>query len=161
MQAGMRQMVHFVVVAAAWLLVFSSTAFVQSNPFIGTWKLNLAKSKYDPGPPPMSRTEVIETWEMDGVKVTITVVGAAGKSRATETSYHYDGKDQNITGGRNAFAAKRVDANTVLMKFKDGGKDIGRSKTVLSNNGKTMTVTLTGINTQGHKIHEVMVFDKQ
>jgi hypothetical protein len=28
----------------------------SSNPRLGTWKLNVAKSKYDPGPAPQSNT---------------------------------------------------------------------------------------------------------
>jgi hypothetical protein len=34
-----------------------------SDPFVGTWKLDLAQSKYDPGPRPKSQTR---TWETAG-----------------------------------------------------------------------------------------------
>ena len=29
----------------------------QKDPFVGTWRLNIAKSKYSPGPPPKSQVE--------------------------------------------------------------------------------------------------------
>jgi hypothetical protein len=38
-------------------------SFAQTSPLIGTWKLNLAKSKYSPGPPPRSGTAI---WEAAG-----------------------------------------------------------------------------------------------
>ena len=108
----------------------------------------------------MSRTEVIEPWQTDGVKVTITIT-TDGKTRVTETFYHYDGKDYKPTGGVNTFVPKRVDANTVTMTFKQGGKVVATSKSVLSKDGKVRTLTLTGTNAKGQKVHEVMVFDKQ
>src|ERR1700681_77158 len=118
MQARMRQILHFAAVAVCLVVVFGGTALAQSNPNLGTWKLNVAKSQFDPGPPPTSQTSVIEAWETDGVKITTTVVLADGKTRAGDTSYHYDGKDYKTLGGRGTFAAKRVDANTVAMMFK-------------------------------------------
>jgi hypothetical protein len=30
--------------------------FAQSDPFLGIWQLDVAKSKYIPGPPPKSQT---------------------------------------------------------------------------------------------------------
>ena len=40
-----------------------------TNPFVGTWKLDVAKPKCDPGPPPKSLTVTIDT-AGQGVKVT-------------------------------------------------------------------------------------------
>ncbi len=51
----------------------SQSVFAQADPFIGTWVLNLAKSKYQPGPAPKTQTSIYEA-SGQGVKVT-TIVG--------------------------------------------------------------------------------------
>ena len=65
----------------------------------GTWNLNLAKSRFDPGPPPKSdsRTYVDSA---QGVTVTVNIVTASGSTIAEHSSYAYDGKDYPITGAR-------------------------------------------------------------
>jgi hypothetical protein len=55
----MKRLFLFATVVALTLTV-SGLLPAQSNPSIGTWKLNLAKSKYSPGPPPKSQTTKIE-----------------------------------------------------------------------------------------------------
>ena len=65
---------------------------------LGTWKLNLAKSKFDPGPAPKSRTEVYEAWETDGITFTGTTVQADGTRATAGFSAHYDGKDYKLIG---------------------------------------------------------------
>jgi hypothetical protein len=59
--------------------LFCGAAWGADNPFVGTWKLNLAKSKFDPGPPVRSRTVTVEP-AGDGVKWSIEQVDANGKS---------------------------------------------------------------------------------
>jgi hypothetical protein len=68
MQARTRRMPLFAVIAVALGVVLGGRALAQTDPNLGTWKLNVAKSKYDPEPPPMSETRVFEPWESDGVK---------------------------------------------------------------------------------------------
>jgi hypothetical protein len=51
------------------LAVVSGSLFAQSNPLVGIWKLNVEKSKYNPGPAPKSLTRTVEP-NGDGVKDT-------------------------------------------------------------------------------------------
>ena len=45
------------IVVGAGVLIAAVLATAQSkDPFVGTWRLNVAKSKYSPGPPPKSQT---------------------------------------------------------------------------------------------------------
>jgi hypothetical protein len=94
---------------------------------LGTWKLNLAKPKYDPGPPPTSETVVIEPWETDGIQATTAVVLPDGTSVTGRWSAHYDGKDYKIAGVSDfdTIAYDRVDANTVAFTAKYGGNVSG------------------------------------
>src|SRR5262249_45899703 len=68
------------VLAAVLVLSASaaSLAIQQADPFVGTWKLNLAKSKYDPGPAPKSTTAVYEVVQ-GGYKQTTDSIDAADK----------------------------------------------------------------------------------
>ena len=135
----------------------------EDRQLLGTWKLNLAKSKFDPGPPPMSETRVFEAWETDGVKMTITVVGADGTRGTLGFSNHYDGKDYKLTGSPDfdTVAAKRVGANTVAFTLKRSGKVVETGRDVVSKKGKVRTLTATGMTSQGQKVNVVAVYDKQ
>src|SRR5438105_6139641 len=93
-------------------LAFVPLAFGADDNFLGTWKLNLEKSKFDPGPPPKSMTVTIEAAE-DGVKVTTTGESADGTPINGSFTAKYDGKDYPVTGGpADSIATKEVDANT-------------------------------------------------
>ena len=84
--------------AAVVLLIPSSrTAFAQSDPLIGTWKLNLTKSKFDPGPPPQSSTMHYEP-AGQGFRDTVTGVDAQGKPTTSVFMMIYDGKFYPTTG---------------------------------------------------------------
>ncbi len=131
----------------------------DSNNFIGTWKLNVEKSKFDPGPMPKSLTMTIEASD-GGVKNSST--GEQGDGTPINSSYtaKYDGKDYPVTGDT-TIAMKEVNANTHTYTQKRGGKVSGTGRGVISNGGKTMTLTLTGTNAEGKKFHNVTVYDKQ
>lgn len=161
-QAGMRP-AHLFAVIAVTFVVFGGTALAQSDNTLGTWKLNIAKSKYDPGPPPMSETRVYEAWETDGVRATHARVQSDGTRVTLGFSAHYDGKDYKYTGSPDydTIVMKRVDANTIESTLKKGGKVVQTTKAVVSSGGKVRTITYTGTNAKGQKVNNVVVFDKQ
>jgi len=161
----MRKRLLVPVVAVAMVLgVLASTALAQSsNPHLGTWKLNLAKSRFDPGPAPTSDTRDFVVWDTDGVRHTVTTVRVDGTTSVTGYSAHYDGKDYTFTGSPTAdtVSLRRVDANTLETTLKFGGRVVQMSESVVSKDGQTRTVTVTGTDAQGRKINNVMFFDKQ
>ncbi len=130
---------------------------------VGTWKVNLAKSKYDPGPPPKTPNVIKIEADGDGIKVTNDGVNAEGQPTHVTYSATYDGKDYPETGNPNAdtISIKRINANTIETITKKGGKMMLTSRTVISNGGKLRTTTQNGTNAQGQKIHNVIVADKQ
>ncbi len=129
---------------------------------VGTWKVNLAKSKYSPGPAPKSQTLKLEAAE-DGVKYTADGIGADGKPTHQEFTAKYDGKDYPFKGNPDAdtISYKRIDANTVEAATKKEGKATVTAKIVVSKDGKTRTVTMTGKNAQGKDVNNAVVYDKQ
>jgi hypothetical protein len=129
---------------------------------VGTWKLNVAKSKYDPGPPPQSQTLKVEAVGK-GEKVTSETLTADGKKVTVTYTANFDGKDYPLTGSPMAdtVSLKRRDARTTERTDKKGGKVVQVLTRVVSVDGKTMTVTLKGTNPQGQAVNNVIVFDKQ
>ena len=147
--------------AAATVLSLGARTADDSN--IGTWQLNVAKSKYTPGPAPKSQTLVIEGWGDDGVTYKSDSVSADGQSAKSEAQVKYDGKFYPVTGNPDAqmVAYKRINANSVHITTQVGGKQNSSGMIVVSNDGKTRTLTLVGTNAKGQKIDNVIVYDKQ
>jgi len=133
-----------------------------SDARIGTWKLNVAKSKYSPGPAPQSLTVKVEP-SGQGEKATAEFVNADGTRTTTQYTANFDGKDSPLTGSRIAdtVSLKRIDARTTERTDKKGDKVAQTLRRVVSQDGKTMTVTTKGTNAQGQAVNNVVVFDKQ
>jgi hypothetical protein len=133
-----------------------------TDPASGTWELNLAKSKFSPGPPPKSQTRTYEVTGGD-VKYSLKGVDAEGKPTLVQYTAKYDGKDYPVTGSQDfdAIALKRVDAASAQASLKKGGKTIQTSMRVVSKDGKTLTLTTTGKDAKGQAVNNVLVFDKR
>jgi hypothetical protein len=146
------------------LVVFSQSGFAQSDPSVGTWQLNVAKSKYDPGPAPKSNTLTIEA-AGQGVKVNTKGIDAAGNPTGTQYATALDGKDTpvTLTGSTDydTVALKRIDERTVEGTRKKAGKVVQTYSRVVSQDGKTMTITTKGTNAKGEKVNNVVVYEKK
>jgi hypothetical protein len=158
-------MKHFLTCAAVALL--SVTGLVaQSNPMIGNWKLNLAKSKFTPGPAPKSQSATIEA-AGDGIKnVTKGVAADGGAIDYQYTATSLDGKDYPITGsappsGGDSIAVKRVDPYTFTSTIKKAGKPVQTNKVVYSKDGKLRTITIKGTGKDGQPTSTVAVYERQ
>ena len=140
----------------------ANLAAQATDPIIGTWKLNLAKSTYSPGPPPKSLTVTFEAAGA-GLKITSSGVDAQGNPTATSYTGQFDGKDYPVTGspGYDSQSLKRINASTVQSTRKKAGKVVQTAMRVVSKDGKTYTTTTDGTNAAGKKIHDVAVFEKQ
>jgi len=143
------------------VLVLGSIAQAADNQ-AGTWKLNVAKSKYSPGPAPKEGTLTIES-QADGLKFTIHGTDAEGKAVHMEFSPKYDGKDYPATGmpGADTISMKKIDDNTIETVSKKGGKPLITTKSVVSKDGKTRTSSQKGTNAKGEKVNNTIVYDKQ
>ena len=154
-----------VVVAILAVCLFATSSlsgFAQTDPFIGTWKLNLAKSKFSPGPSPKSQTITYEAVGQ-GVKFTAKGTNAEGKPINGQATANYDGKDYPVTGNPDwdTIAFKRIDAYKVEVTRKKAGKVVSTNTRVVSNDGKTMTITEKGVNAKGENFNNTLVFEKQ
>jgi hypothetical protein len=133
-----------------------------SDPRIGTWKMNASKSKFNPGPPPQDLMVKVEP-AGQGEKVTADISNADGTRTTTVYTANFDGKDYPLTGSPTAdtVSLKRIDSRTTERTDKKGGKVVTTLKRVVSQDGKTMTVTTKGTNPDGQATNNVIVFEKQ
>ena len=129
---------------------------------VGTWKLNVAKSRFRPGPPPVAETRIYQA-QPKGVKTTVTTTWADRTSTTVEYPANYDGKDYPVEGSRDvdAVVLTRMDDFTSAAILKHAGKEIGVARRVVSRNGKTMTISYKGVNTRGDQVDNVVVYDRQ
>ena len=159
----MKRVLQFVAIALL-AVVGSSLVHAQSNPLVGTWKLNVTKSKFDPGPAPKSLSRTVEA-QGEGVKYTFDGLSGDGKPLAYSFAVKFDAKDNPIMGsmpsGADTISAKRIDSNNFEATLKKGGKVIGTSKVTVSKDGMVTTVESKGTNAAGVKTHDVQVYDKQ
>ena len=147
----------------ATLAAFATSASAQSaDRGMGTWKLNVEKSKYSLGPAPKSLTAKFEP-AGKGVKLTTEGVGADGKPNATEYTANYDGKDVPLKGSPAADTVSlvRKDAQTTIRTDKKAGKVVQTLTRVVSKDGKSFTVTVKGTSAKGEPVNNLLVFEKQ
>ena len=149
--------------AAGMLLALAVLGAQGTDPFIGTWKLNVAKSKYTSGAAPKSQTATYEA-AGSGYKVSVRLEPASGPVMEWSFTTNLDGKDAPITGSNpngDTIAAKRVNATTLEFTSRKGGKVTLTQRNVVAADGKSRTVTTTGTDAQGQKVDTVAVFEKQ
>ena len=139
--------------------MLSAATLAQSNdPLIGTWKLNVAKSKGV-----KSGSTVIEAVGK-GIKLTVDLAPADGPASHWSFSANYDGKDNPVTGNSpygNSAALTRVDDRTIRITSKQDGKVTTTSTIVVSADGKTRTTTIKGTDLKGQPVDVVSFYEKQ
>ncbi|MGA2399619.1 MAG: hypothetical protein ABSG30_16375 [Steroidobacteraceae bacterium] len=150
-----------IVVIALLSTLFVGTAAFAADAVVGTWKLNVAKSKFS-GTAPKSGTRVYSEGA-DGTTLDQKIVGADGKAMSMHASLTYDGKPHALTGNPDADSGtgKAIDARTSDFALTKDGKAVGTVHRVVSANGKTLTVHNKGTHADGTSYDDTLVFDKQ
>jgi len=147
----------FIVCLAAW----------ADDPQVGTWKVNLAKSNFKTAPPPKSQTVTIVPAGKDGIKLTVNAINTNGEKSIIEYAAQYDGKEYPRTEtGAGAVAGqtvtlRRIDSHTAERVAYLKGKKLTTEKWEISKDGKTRTVTQSGVSAQGQPVDNVLVYEKQ
>ena len=151
--------------AAALAAVIVATAGIAgaADHWLGTWKLNLAKSKYDP-PELAPKSQTITRVAVEGgMKIITDGVDAQGQATHNEYSARFDGKDYPWTGQANAdtISLLRIDDEYYEAIWKLKGEVTITSNTVVSKDGKTLTTTQSGKDAPGRTVLNKTVFDRQ
>jgi hypothetical protein len=147
------------------IAVAASPLLAEDSPFVGTWKLNTAKSKFEPGPAPKSLSRTVEA-QGDGLKYSFEGVAGDGSAIAYSFASNLDGTDSAVTGtgtpaGADSLALTRVNSHKVHGTMKKDGKQIGTTEAEVSKDGKVVTVKSKGKTSDGKAFRMTSVYDKQ
>lgn len=144
------------------LSLSSAHAASADDPVLGTWRLNVAKSQFTPGPGWQSQVRTYQATP-EGVAVTWTGVDAKGEKMQVSYAYAYDGNDYPMLGSASydTLTAVRIDAWTVRSEEKRDGKTVAVAVRTVSRDGKMLTITDKGTNRKGQAFAQLLVFDRQ
>jgi hypothetical protein len=151
-------------VAVVCLALFGSM-FADSTAFVGTWKLNLDKSKYPVGQAPKSLTRMVSA-DGDNVTYKFDGVGPDGTAFSFSFTTKLDGTDAEVSGtgvpyGADHIAIKQVNSHMSSATLKKGGKIVGTTSATVSHDGKMATLTSKGTDANGKPTKSVSIYDKQ
>src|ERR671925_757740 len=147
-------------------LAGSALIFAQrSDPFVGTWKLNLAKSKYTGAAAPKSDTLTFEAQD-NGLRLTREGIAADGSRIAYSFATSLDGKPVPVSGsgtpgGADMEAVKRINSNTTTATYTKAGTVVATTRNVVSKDGKVMTIMVRATNANGQPVNTLAAYDKQ
>jgi hypothetical protein len=152
--------------AAVILTLVAASASAQSkdDPSIGTWKLNVAKSKFTPGPPIKADTRSYDV--QDGwLIVTTETTQASGEKTGVRFAAKFDGRDYPQIG---RFAPtvtlityEPVDQLTLKYTQRDtSGKIVSTNTRTVSADGKTMTIEQRSTDANGRPVVNVELFER-
>jgi hypothetical protein len=132
----------------------------MTNPHMGTWKLNEAKSKFPAGAP--KNHTVVYDAAGDDTKVTVDGTDGGGATH-NEWTGKFDGKCYAVTGDAtaNQRCYRVVNGHTMTFTNKLAGQVVVNGRIAVSMNGKMRTLTTTGTDAKGKRIRSVAVYDKQ
>ena len=149
----------------AGLLVFMVQFTVTQNQlFVGSWKVDVAKSRYQPGPGPKSEILRFEPVG-EGFKVSLDGVNEQGPYHSEGTG-KFDGIDVPVAAtparqARFTYAFSRIDDHTWDIVIKVNGERRILVHNVVSDDGKTMRGVSTAVTNQGQTTSQVVIYEKQ
>jgi hypothetical protein len=151
--------------ALALLVLTSGTAAAQiSDSWLGTWKLNLAKSTFDPASlAPRDQTSKL-TRSGDGLTAITDGTDAQGKKIHTEITYKLDGAEYEYKGAPDPKTTRvytRIGDNVYQFVTKVDGRNTTTSRVNVLADGKTRTIVTGGRDAQGRRIDNLSFWDRQ
>ena len=133
--------VALVTVGAGSALTAQTAASKEPDSLIGAWRLNVAKSRYRPGPAPSSETR---TYVREGENVQGVILRAFpdGRRERIEYTANYD-REYPVTGTEDYdhVVLKRIDRYTSEAVLSHAGRVFGTARRVIASDGKSMTIT--------------------
>jgi hypothetical protein len=144
------------------IIAVGTGSALAADAVVGTWKLNVAKSTFSPGPAPKSQTRIYAE-SAQGMTVTVKTTTTDGKDSVTTLTFKEDGKQYPMSGNPeiDMVSVTSVDALTVHSTQMKAGATVGTAIRTVSKDGKTLTFAQKGTHANGVKYDDVSVYDKQ
>jgi hypothetical protein len=151
-----------VLVAGLMVLTMPQFAGAQIQQFVGTWKADVAKSKYEPGAAPRNETLRFEP-AGDGFKVSLDGVNQQGPYHSEATG-KFDGVDVPVEAAPSrqakfTYSFSRIDDRTWDIVIKVNGQRRIVVHNVVSEDGKTMRAVSTV--TPRNQVNQDVIYEKQ
>jgi hypothetical protein len=158
----MNKFLQMLTLGFVFALGATTVASAADDPAIGTWTLNLDKSKFHDGTAPKSMTRTYSAGAT-GTDMKVTGVAADGTAISQTVTLTYDGKDCAVTGGSvyDTLSLTKINGSTVKSVLKKDGKIVGHTTRSISGKGKVLTLSTALKTPKGGTTHDVAVFDRQ
>ena len=134
------------------------------DPFVGAWKLNTGKSEFDPNHRPAAGTIVFELDPQGCYLMRAEGINAQGRKVAERPQeFIPDGKQYPVPDFPGLkTVATRLDPNTIQVEVsREDGSTVGQGKYVVSADGKSLTATTSGFDTQLRRFETRTMWDRQ
>ena len=133
--------VALVTLSAQSALTAQSAASKEPDGLLGAWGLNVAKSRYRPGPAPSSETRTYVPQGEDVIGVILRTF-PDGRRERIEYTANYD-REYPVTGTEDYdhVVLKRLDKFTSEAVLSHAGRVFGTARRVIAADGKSMTIT--------------------
>lgn len=161
MFSNLRKATRVLILAIMAPIVFCLSA-EAADPLAGTCELNLEKLKFNPGPPPKSKTRVYEVTGQQE-KMVATTIDVTGNQTTQQYSANRDGKDYPFEGWQIAdtVSVVPVDMFTFNYTMKKAGVEVVTGTRMVSKDGRVLTFPVKFTNPKGQVVDNVEVFDKR
>lgn len=153
-----------VLIAMCILSVSPPVAIAQDDFHVGGWQLNLAKSTFNPGPAPKRQTlwYKAEAGQMTALLQGLDAEGRPISPDVGNLVIYFDGKDHpTVRPGYDSSVWTRLSPRKYVVHRKKNGKVVLTSTNVVSDDGKTMTITTNGTDENGLPVNNIRVYDRQ
>jgi hypothetical protein len=165
MRGSLRSSVRVLACSAFVAACLAPAAIAQSesrpaDAFLGTWRLDLSRSKYSPGPAPRSETRI---YARDETGMTGRIERHYADGRREIIDYRADSDHDSPVSGTQAYDAVRfrqIDARTTEAVLSHAGRVFGTARRSISENGQTLTITFRRIE-PGDMVYNVAVYHKE
>jgi hypothetical protein len=147
------------------LVLGVATAAMAADPIIGSWKLNIAKSKFaSNGPPaPKEQTEVYREPNPGQIELTYKSTEKDGSSYQLILGWPAQGGTVKVLQGDprgTSWVEALIAGEWYAMYLRDGTQFASRHK-VVSKDGKTLRQMFRSVDEQGKPYELLLVFDRQ
>ncbi|MCG8413941.1 MAG: hypothetical protein MI746_06960 [Pseudomonadales bacterium] len=144
-------------------LLLAGGVGAQTNPFIGTWELDLEDSEFYDGTPPQKQTRIYEN-RGDGLYAfTMQSTNADGSEFSSSATYRYDGEPHPVTitnGNQSQVVYEYIDRRTVQYTLLVDGEETQRGTKRISNNGRSFSLRVRITLPDGDRVTNVLMFRK-
>jgi hypothetical protein len=153
------------VAAVVIIALLSAVSFVRAQvpeDWVGTWRLNVEKSIYNPGPPPYRRGTMKVDLLGDQIRFAYDLVLPRGGVVHMEWTGRFDGNEYMVQGvdDHATYAYSPVDERTYQVVTRVNGQVAATTTVRVSPDGRTLTSTTGGRNARGEEIVNTTVYEK-